>query len=726
MVFQGKQRHMTEKVAEITGIYKGYTRSFGFVVTPDGEDDVYVAEENRHTAMSNDKVIVKITSSVGKRKEGTIATILERANETLVGTYDRQAHFGFVTPDDPRLHEDVYIPLDKALNARTGARVAVKITAWPQEYQKAEGEITEVLGYTGDKDLDVKVIMARHGLPFSFPDEVAEAADALDKTVSLEAGLADYRDRQLITIDSEDAKDLDDAVDVGRLSNGHYRLGVYIADVSRYVKSGSVIDEEAYKRGTSVYLVDRVIPMLPEVLSNGICSLNAGEDRYSMACVMEIDETGLVVSRHIGPAVIRVKRRCNYKEIRKALEDGIIPDDLQPFMPMIEDLRDLSKILKDMRLRRGAVDFEFPEFKIILDEEGTPLRMEERQRSVAERIVEEAMLIANETVSTYLEGTGNPTVFRIHEIPDKERIEMMKTVLSVFNLPVPSAENPTPEEFQLLLEKAAGTEAEQVVQTVALRAMQQARYATVNAGHFGLASESYTHFTSPIRRYPDLLVHRLLRKYAAHPVVKAEEKAADALFLANAADHASVRERVAVEAERDTADLKKAQYMKPFIGESYESHITGITGFGLFVSLDDGIEGLVHISYLRDDEYLFDEGTYTLVGCRSGRRYRLGDAMTVTLASVDTERCEIDFVPGRIDSLEDLQTLLAGRKAKKSGKKIEKKSGKKDRKKGQKKEKIPSSQSQKSRKKGSKLSSVKGNSKKNGKGKGKGKKKHRR
>ena len=256
--------------------------------------------------------------------------------------------------------------------------------------------------------------------------------------------------------------------------------------------------------------------------------------------------------------------------------------------------------------------------------------------------------------------------------------------------------------------------------------MQQARYATVNAGHFGLASESYTHFTSPIRRYPDLLVHRLLRKYAAHPVVKAEEKAADTLFLANAADYASVRERVAVEAERDTADLKKAQYMKPFIGESYESHITGITGFGLFVSLDDGIEGLVHISYLRDDEYIFDEGTYTLVGCRSGRRYRLGDAMTVTLASVDTERCEIDFVPGRIDSLEDLQTLLAGRKAKKSGKKTEKKSGKKDRKKGQKKEKIPSSQSQKSRKKGSKLSSVKGNSRKNGKGKGKGKKKHRR
>ena len=660
----GKERHKKETAVEITGIYKGYTRSFGFVVTPDGEDDVYIAEENRMTAMNNDKVVVHVTPGAARRrKEGTVVSVLERANETLVGTYDRQADFGFVTPDDERIHEDVYVPLDKTCDARSGARVLVRITKWPEGAHKAEGEIERVIGYDGDKDLDIKVIMARHRLPFAFPQEVLEAAEKIDKIVKAEKGLNDYRDRQLITIDGEDAKDLDDAVDAVRLENGNYRLGVYIADVSRYVKAASVIDAEAYERGTSVYLIDRVIPMLPEVLSNGICSLNAGEDRYSMTCVMEIDRNGTVVRADIGPAVIRVKRRCNYKEIKKALVDGIVPADLAPFMPMIGILREISQILRQMRLRRGAVDFDFPEYKIILDPEGRPLRLEERRRTVAEQIIEESMLIANETVSAYLESSGNPSVFRIHEIPDSDRIELMKTVLSVFNLPIPSATDAKPAEFQRLLALAKGTEAEQVVQTVALRAMQQARYATVNAGHFGLASTSYTHFTSPIRRYPDLMVHRLIRAYAKRHKYTEKVTAAKLAFLTKAAEHASVRERIAVEAERDTDDLKKAEYMKPFVGEAFTAHVTGITPFGLFVSLENGIEGLVHISLLRDDDYDFDEGTYTLNGRRGGKVYRLGDEMTVTLASVDTERCIIDFVPGKIDSLEDLQKIFAERGA---------------------------------------------------------------
>lgn len=660
MKFTTKERQETQKAANITGIYKGYTKSFGFVITPDGEEDIYIAEENRCGAMNNDAVTARFLPGTRKgKREGEILFVDERANETLVGTYDRQKTAGFVTPDDERLREDIYIPLGQDGGARSGARVLVRVTKWPEGKHKAEGEIEEVIGYTGDKDLDIKVIMARHNLPFDFPEDVKKEAEHINKSVTPEAGLRDYRSRQLITIDGEDAKDLDDAVDAERLPNGNCRLGVYIADVSRYVKTGSAIDKEAYKRGTSVYLVDRVIPMLPEVLSNHICSLQAGEDRYAMTCVMEIDKTGTVVHADIGPAIINVKRRCSYREIKQALSEDIVPDDLVPLMPVIRTLRELSQTLKDMRLRRGAVDFDFPEYKVILDPDGKPLRMEERQRSEAEQIVEEAMLIANETVAAYLEKGDNPSIYRIHECPDAERVKLMETILSVFDLPVPAAADVKPEEFQRLLSLAKGTAAEQVVQTVALRAMQQAKYAAVNAGHFGLASSCYTHFTSPIRRYPDLLVHRLIRAYDER--YNEAKISARTAFLAAAAEQASIRERIAVEAERDTDDLKKTEYMAPFVGEAFTAHVTGITSFGLFVSLDNGIEGLVHISHLREDDYDFDEGTYTLIGRRGGKVYRLGDAITVTLAAVNKERCEIDFVPGTFETLADLAKFTAAR-----------------------------------------------------------------
>lgn len=646
---------------EITGIYKGYTPTFGFVISEDLTEDVYISEQNRNTAMNNDKVTVRIIHAGNGRhkQEGEIISIVERANQTLVGTFQLEKHSAFVKPDDERIREDIYIPLDKTGNARSSARVLVTITKWPTRNRKAEGEVTEVLGYNGDRDLDIKVIMARHGLPFAFPEEVTAEADAIDQTVVLEDGRRDYRDRQLITIDSEDAKDLDDAIDVVKLPNGHFRLGVYIADVSYYVRPHSAIDKEAYNRGTSVYLVDRVIPMLPEVLSNGICSLNAGEDRYSMTCVMEIDDKGKVVKSDIGPAVIRVKRRCNYVEVRKALVDGIIPEDLQPFMPMLRDLQELSAILKNMRLRRGAIDFDFPEYKVILDPEGVPLRLEKRERTLAEQIVEESMLIANETVACYLRDSDNPSVYRIHEIPEPERLDMMRTVLSSFNLPVPDSEHVKPADFQKLLETTKGTDEAAVVQTIALRSMQQARYATANAGHFGLASDCYTHFTSPIRRYPDLMVHRLIRQYQRRGKLREEEAQQSLSFHTMAANQASSRERIAVEAERETDDLKKCQYMLPFIGQPFEAHVTGITSFGLFVGLENGIEGLIHISLLTDDTYEFDETSYTLRGQFGGKIYRLGDAMEVTLAQVNVEKGEIDFVPGRYESLEDVQKLMA-------------------------------------------------------------------
>ena len=660
MRIAGERYLAAQKSAEITGIYKGYTKNFGFVITNDLKEDVYITESNRHTAMNNDKVQVRLLqSSRGHRQEGEIIRIIERANTTVVGTYDRQQNCGFVIPDDERLREDIYVPLDKTLNARSSARVLVKIIRWPEENRKAEGEITEVLGYDGDKDLDIKVIMARHGLPFDFPEAVKKEAEAIDQTVVPTEDRRDYRDRNLITIDSEDAKDLDDAIDVVRLPNGNFRLGVYIADVSWYVRPHSAIDQEAYNRGTSVYLVDRVIPMLPTVLSNGICSLNAGQDRYSMTCVMEIDSQGQVVHADIAPAIIQVKRRCNYHEVKNALLEGIVPDDLKPFMPMLQDLRELSDILKTMRLRRGAIDFDFPEYKVILDPDGKPLRLERRDRSIAEQIVEESMLIANETVASYLRDSGNPSVYRIHEIPEPERLEMMRTVLFSFDLPVPEADEVKPADFQQLIEKSKGTDAEAVVQTIALRSMQQARYSTVNAGHFGLASECYTHFTSPIRRYPDLMVHRLIRQFQREGKLTEKEASLSLSFHTQAADQASTRERVAVEAERETDDLKKAEYMVPFVGEAFDAHITGITSFGLFVGLENGIEGLIHISLLTDDDYEFDEATYTMRGRLGGHVYRLGDPIEVTLAKVNTERCEIDFVPGRVDSLEDLQQRMA-------------------------------------------------------------------
>lgn len=658
----GERYTTKKKPREIVGIYKGYTAAFGFVISEDLKDDVYIPEQRRHTAMNNDKVMVRIVQrSDGRHKqEGEIVSIVERINKTVVGTFERGKHGGFVRPDDERIREDIYIPADKTADARSSARVLVTITQWPTEDMKAEGEITEILGYDGDKDLDIKVIMARHGLPFDFPEAVQKAAESINLTVTMEDGRRDYRDRPLITIDGEDAKDLDDAIDVEKLPNGNYRLGVYIADVSHYVKPNSIIDQEAYERGTSVYLVDRVIPMLPTILSNGICSLNAGEDRYSMTCVMEIDREGKVLSADIGPAVIRVKRRCNYKEIKQALEDDIIPENLQAFMPMIHDLRDLSLILKDMRIRRGAIDFDFPEFKIVLDPDGKPLRLEKRERTIAEQIVEESMLIANETVASYLRDSENPSVYRIHEVPEPERVKMMRIVLSSFSLPMPKGDTVKPEDFQRLLAQSKGTNEEAVVQMIALRSMQQAKYSTKNVGHFGLASTCYTHFTSPIRRYPDLMVHRLIRQYQQRGKLSQEEAEQSTAYHVIAAEQASSRERIAVEAERETDDLKKTQYMLPFIGQPFAARITGITNFGLFVGLANGIEGLIHVSLLTDDIYEFDEATYMMRGKQSGRLYRLGDPIEVTLAKVNTEKCEIDFVPGVVESLADLKKMLDG------------------------------------------------------------------
>ena len=644
---------------EYEGIYKGYRKSYGFVIMLDDED-IYVAEQNKGTAMHNDKVRVRVVPSdyTKHKREGIIVDVIERANETVVGTYDRQQHFGFVIPDDERIGTDIFVDLKNTLDARSGAKVLVNITKWPEGNKKPEGVITEILGYKGDVGLDINCIMANHKIPFAFPDEVIKASEKIDTIIHEDPKRWDLRDLQMVTIDGEDAKDLDDAVSGRKLPNGNYELGVHIADVSHYVTSGQAIDNEAYKRGTSVYLVDRVVPMLPEVLSNGICSLNAHEDRYAMTCMMEIDDAGTVVNYCIRPSIIHVGRRCSYKEVYKALEENIIPDDLQDFMPMLRDLAEISKILNRMRRRRGALDFDFPEYKVLLDQDGTPLRIVKRDRTMAERLIEECMLIANETVATHLKRTNRTSVYRIHETPSEEKMSMYQKVLNYLGQDIRlRLDELEPRVFQQILDAVKGTDVEQVAQIMTLRSMQQAKYSIDNAGHFGLASKCYTHFTSPIRRYPDLMVHRLLKADMGWPDGYANRDTKTE-FLERAAVHSSEREQVAVAAERDTVDLKKTQYMVPFIGEVFEGKISSITSFGMFVELDNGIDGLVHMNMMTDDYYFYDEEHFLLVGKRTGQIYHLGDTVTVTLVKADVEKRQIDFVLGEVDNLMRIQEIM--------------------------------------------------------------------
>lgn len=652
-------RSKYDKYTVMEGIFKVYRKTFGFVISPGGKEDVYVSAENFNGAMHNDKVRVRTTVDMNGKTDGIITDVLERANETIVGTYDRQKEFGFVIPDDERLVDDVYVALPDTLNARSGAKVIVTITKWPENGKRPEGIITEILGYKGDKGLDINCIMAQHKLPFKFPEDVIKESEKISKDVHVDGERLDLRDWQLITIDGEDAKDLDDAVSCTIKANGNYELGVHIADVSNYVTARTAIDREAYNRGTSVYLVDRVIPMLPEVLSNGICSLNAGEDRYAMSCIMEINHQGEVVNRFIRPSVIRVGRRCSYTEVFKALTQDIIPDDLVDYMHLLHNLQDVASDLTAMRHRRGAIDFDFPEYKVLLDEDGTPLKIVKRERTIAERLIEECMLIANETVATFLRDTDRPSVYRIHELPSTEKLGALQTVCTYLGKPFNfECDEVAPLQIQQFLESLKGTDIEPIAQIMTLRSMQQARYSTVNVGHFGLASECYTHFTSPIRRYPDLMVHRLVKRAIGWKDGYSKRDTNEE-FLIKACDHSSEREQVAVAAERDTVDLKRVQYMEPFVGQTFEGRISSITSFGMFVELDNGVDGLVHISMMDDDYYEYDEEHFLLYGRRTGKEYHLGDAVTVTLIKADTERKQIDFVLGEITDIGSLQGRLA-------------------------------------------------------------------
>ena len=661
----------------LQGVYKSYGR-FGFLITDDDHEDVYISDRDHLNAVNNDTVEVKtMKSETGRHNtEGRVMKVLERANDTFVCTYEMLKDGGEAVPIDEKVDMYIEIPEGQEMDATTGARVIVEVTRWPGEWTDAEGRVTEVIGYKGDKGLDIDIIVAQHRLPHEFSEKVLDEAENLPRDIQMEKGLTDFRKLPIVTIDGPDSKDLDDAVYCEKKANGHFELSVHIADVSRYVTKGSLLDDEAYRRGTSVYLADRVIPMLPFQLSNDLCSLNHDEDRYAMSCVMDVSPDGKVKTELVTPSIVRVARRCNYPEINKAFHEGIMPEDLSHFMPMLEDLKACADALRADRTRRGALDFDFPEYKVILDEEGTPLRIEKRIRSDAEKMIEDAMIAANEAVARFLEKTGHTSIYRVHEHPDEEKLNSLKRLIAIMGLDLSILKDPEPKDIQKLLETVKGEDIEAVVQVMTLRSLPQACYSTENAGHFGIASECYTHFTSPIRRYPDLMVHRLIRQAISDGLSKAELKK-QTEFLLRAADHCSETEQNATDTERDVDDLKMTEYMVPFVGEPFDAHVTGVTRFGVFVGLDNGVEGLVHIDSMDDDEYMYQEDTMTLKGRFSGTTYSMGMPVRVTLVKADKERREVDFIMGEIHSPLNLEKKTRSSSKSKSHSKKKMKKGKK-------------------------------------------------
>jgi len=639
-----------EKMNLIRGTLVGHARGFAFV-EPDepGFDDVFIPPGELNHAMHGDKVLVRLSPKTsGARQEGTVIRILERGIKEIVGTYTESKNFGFVIPDDKKIVNDIFIPKNASNGAVEGHKVIVRLTSYPEGRMSAEGEVVQILGHKNDPGVDILSIIHKHQLPLSFPDDVLKQANETPDEIKSEEikNRRDLRNELIITIDGEDAKDLDDAVTVTKLNNGCYKLGVHIADVSYYVKEGTPIDREAFARGTSVYLVDRVIPMIPHRLSNGICSLNPKVDRLTLSCEMIVDEYGNVVQHDIFQSIIRSAERMTYSNVNKILieKDEQLREKYQEIVPMLEDMAELAAILRKKRMLRGAIDFDFKEAKVLVDEKGKPYDVIIRERSVAERLIEEFMLLANETVAEHFHWLNVPFIYRIHEKPNEEKLRRFLEFITNFGYVVKgTGNNIHPRALQQILDEVRGKPEEMVISTVMLRSMKQAKYHPESVGHFGLSTEFYTHFTSPIRRYPDLIVHRLIRKYLLEGKIDEKTQMKWASILPEIAEHSSNMERRAVDAERETDDLKKAEFMLDKIGEEFDGIISSVTNFGMFVELPNTVEGLVHVSYMTDDYYHYDERHYAMIGERTGNVYRIGDEITVRVVNVDKEERSIDF-----------------------------------------------------------------------------------
>ncbi|MCZ8537474.1 ribonuclease R [Paenisporosarcina quisquiliarum] len=634
----------------LKGKFIGHPRGFGFVSPEEeGMDDIFIPPTEINGAMNGDTVLVRVSSSSsGDRREGSITKITERGITKVVGQFQDNKGFGFVLPDDKKISMDIFIAKEDTLGAMEGHKVVVEITGWPEGRKSATGMVTQILGHKNDPGVDILSIIHKHGIETEFPKPVLDQANAVPDEISeadLE-GRRDLRNEVIVTIDGADAKDLDDAVTVTKNPDGTYKLGVHIADVSHYVTDGSPMDTEAYERATSVYLTDRVIPMLPHRLSNGICSLNPKVDRLTLSCEMVIDGSGKVVSHEIFQSVIKTKERMTYTDVYKIVEekDEALRERYKDLVPMFELMAELAEVLRQKRADRGAIDFDFKESKILVDEDGWPTDVVIRERTIAERLIEEFMLAANETVAEHFHWMDVPFIYRIHEDPKPEKLQRFFEFITNFGIVVKGSGNEIhPRALQEIVESIEGLPEEPVISTMMLRSMQQAKYHAESLGHFGLSTEYYTHFTSPIRRYPDLIVHRLIRTYLINGDVSQPTVAHWGAVMDEIADHTSGRERRAVDAERDTESLKKAQYMADKIGEEFEGIVSSVTNFGMFIELQNTIEGLVHVSNMTDDYYRFDDRQMMMIGERAGKQFRIGDEVTVRVTSVKPEESAIDF-----------------------------------------------------------------------------------
>lgn len=636
----------------IKGTYRGNEKGYGFVIPENEEmEDIFIPRGNNNNALNEDIVVAEIVkeSEDGKRKEGKIVSIVKHEKDRVVGLFVKSKNFGFVIPDDKKFGGDIFISKSNFAKAKNNQKVVVKLTKYPEKNKKAEGKIIEIIGGIDEAGVDMLSLVKEYDLPYEFPQGVIEEAKSKGNKVDKKdiPNRVDLRDKTIFTIDGEDAKDLDDAVRVYKNDDGNYMLDVHIADVSYYVTENSLLDKEAIIRGTSIYMLDRVIPMLPKELSNGICSLNAGEDRFTLSCTMEIDKEGNIISSDVYKAVIKVTERMNYKDVQKII-DGSDEEVLERYKNYIQDFKlmeELAKILKNKRLERGYLNLDLPESKVVLDNNGHAVDIKKYELYFSNEIIEQFMLSANETIAERFYWLEAPFIYRVHEEPDIDKVKELNKFLYNFGYKInKSGDKVYPKEFAKVLDSVKGKTEERVVSNLVLRTLKVARYESENDGHFGIASKYYCHFTSPIRRYPDLFIHRIISKYLENNYeISEKQKEKYEKQAEQYAKTSSDREKIATKVERDSIDIKMAEYMQDRIGEEYEGMVSSVTSFGIFVELDNTVEGLIRFENLGDEYFEYDEEHKQLIGEKTGITYKIGDRVKIKVINANKETRQIDF-----------------------------------------------------------------------------------
>ena len=635
----------------IEGIFRRHEKGFGFVIIEGQEDDIYIAKEDTKDAFSGDRVLVKLRNkSTGARQEGIILKVIDHKKDTLVGTFQKNKNFGFVIPDDKKLCRDIFISKKNFGKARNNHKVLVQIIKYPQKGKKAEGKILEVIGNVNEAGIDMLSLIKDYELPYRFPKDVVKEAQKFGDKIDIRdiKNRVDLRGKyDIFTIDGEDAKDLDDAVCVQKLDNGNYKLDVHIADVSNYVQENTLLDKEALLRGTSIYMLNRVIPMLPRELSNGICSLNEGQDRFTLSVSMEIDSKGKVISSEVYKAIINVTKRMSYKDVQAILDNSNeeIVNKYKEYITDFKLMEELALILKNKRLVKGYLNLDIPESKIILDQDGYAIDVQKYETSFSNEIIEQFMLIANETIAEKFYWLKAPFIYRVHEEPDIEKVNELNKLLFNFGYKIHIKEGKIyPAEFSKILKEVEGKPEEKIISNMILRTLKVAVYDSENKGHFGIASKYYCHFTSPIRRYPDLFIHRIISKYLANNYTMPEKQIEFYKKVAeNDAKQSSDREKIATQVERDSIDIKKAEYMSKKIGEQYDGIISGVTQFGIFVELENTVEGLIRFENLGDEYYEYDPDHKILIGEKTKETFKIGDKIKIEVVDANKQEKKITF-----------------------------------------------------------------------------------